>query len=173
MKLKRRCKCGCGNRANYGKKWIRGHNWYNHGLRYHKLYRVWLNMRIRCYNPNAPGYQYYGGRGIRVWIRWKGSFVSFYKWAMNNGWKEGLQIDRRDNDGNYHPDNCRFVTAKVNSNNKRKLQKNNKTGCPGIIFNKARNKYIAQPYINGKNTYLGYFNTIEESAEAVRQYKKK
>lgn len=60
------------------------------------------------------------GRGIIVCEIWKNDFLSFYTWCMNNNYSKGLQIDRIDNDGNYEPNNCRFVTAKINSSNKRK-----------------------------------------------------
>ena len=166
MQLRRRCKCGCGSITNYGKKWVSGHNSktntpilmtqsktgvknpnYKHGFRYHKLYNVWRNMKARCYNSNADRYQDYGGRGIRVFIRWRYSVKAFYNWSIKNGWEEGLEIDREDNDGNYHPNNCRFVTSKVNNNNqrKRKIAKNNTTGFKGVSFHKVTNKYQAYP----------------------------
>jgi hypothetical protein len=64
-----------------------------------------------------PKYHRYGGRGITICDEWKDSFIKFYEWVVTNGYKEGLQIDRIDNDGNYEPGNCRFVTARVNSHN--------------------------------------------------------
>ena len=177
MKLRRRCKCGCGKITSPGCKWVHGHNIraknnpkYKHGLRYHKLYTIWKNMKIRCHNQNSSDYWDYGGRGIRVCIRWKDNFVRFYNWAMANGWEEGLQIDRRDNDGNYHPDNCRFVTSKVNANNRR-MRKDNTSGYIGVYFYKGNNKYMANPYIDGKLKFLGYFNTAEEAAGAIEEYK--
>ena len=149
------------------------HPRYKHGLYNHKLYKVWQNMRRRCYYSKLINYQDYGGRGIRVSIRWKNNFVRFYKWAIKNGWQEGLQIDRINNDGNYHPNNCRFVTRKINMNNRRpeKLSKNNTTGYKGVYFHKASNKYRSIPYINGKLKHLGYFHTAKEAAQAIEAYK--
>lgn len=74
-------------------------------------------MRQRCYNPNNPRYYRYGGRGITICEEWK-NLNNFIEWALSNGWVEGLQIDRINNDGNYTPDNCRFVTNKQNSRNR-------------------------------------------------------
>ena len=187
-KLRRRCKCGCGGITSPGKKWISSHHskvnppkaWagitgkshprYKHGLSKHKLWQVWQGMKKRCYNSNCKAFPNYGSRGIRVCIKWKGNVKSFYNWAMANGWKEGLEIDRIDNDGNYHPDNCRFVTRKVNCNNQRKVRKNNTTGYKGVGFNKAANKYQVRVTINDKRKYLGLYNTIKEAAQAIKEY---
>lgn len=81
------------------------------------LYGVWQNMKDRCNNPNNFLYKRYGGRGIKVCNRWQKSFTEFYKWVTKNEHKIGLTIDRRDNDGNYCPGNCRFVTRKINKRN--------------------------------------------------------
>ena len=90
---------------------------------YPQLERCLVNIKQRCYNPNAQAYHNYGGRGITVCDEWtvKGSGTDlFILWALANGWQEGLQIDRINNDGNYCPENCRWVTHKENSNNCRK-----------------------------------------------------
>ena len=86
------------------------------------LYKKWLNMRQRCNNPKSTYYKYYGGRGIRVCDEWslrgKG-YKNFYAWAIENGYKKGLTLDRIDVNGNYEPNNCRWVTMKEQSINKR------------------------------------------------------
>ena len=78
-------------------------------------------MKSRCYNPKEEHYYRYGGRGITVCNEWLGEngFMNFVKWAKENGYKEGLSLDRIDNDGNYEPSNCRWVSYKVQNNNKR------------------------------------------------------
>ncbi len=91
-----------------------------HGLTNHLLYRCWLNMKQRCYDVNYSRYKDWGGRGIKVCFKWKDNFLNFYNWAINNGWQKELQIDRIDNDGNYCPRNCRFVTRSENCKNRRK-----------------------------------------------------
>lgn len=80
-------------------------------------------MKDRCYNKNCKQYNDYGGRGIKVCEEWKDDFMSFYNWAIDNGFSEELSIDRIDVDGNYCPDNCRWVTMKVQANNKRNNRK--------------------------------------------------
>jgi len=82
------------------------------------LYSTWVSFKHRCNNPNAQHYNRYGGRGITVCEEWKDDFQTFYDWAMKNGYRHGLTIDREDNDSGYSPENCRWVTQKVNNNNR-------------------------------------------------------
>lgn len=84
-----------------------------------RLYRIWKGMKSRCYNQNADHYDRYGGRGIVVCEEWKNDFVSFKLWAMYNGYQDDLTIDRIDNDGNYEPSNCRWVTMEQQGNNRK------------------------------------------------------
>ena len=82
-----------------------------------KLRQCWYDMRKRCENPKFHAFHRYGGRGIKVCDEWK-KYSAFFKWAKANGYREGLQIDRIDNDGDYCPSNCRFVGADSNKRNK-------------------------------------------------------
>jgi hypothetical protein len=85
----------------------------------HPLYTAWRNMNRRCDNPNTPQYKDWGGRGIAVCAAWKNDYLAFKEWALANGFQKGLCLDRIDNDGNYTPENCRWVTHKQNSRNMR------------------------------------------------------
>ena len=92
-----------------------------------RLYKIWKEMRYRCNNPQNKSFPRYGGRGIKVCEEWNDSFVPFYKWAISNGYKEDiaksgrnrLSIDCIDNDGDYSPENCRWVDDYIQSRNKR------------------------------------------------------
>lgn len=88
-----------------------------HNLRHEtKLYGVWASMKQRCYNPRNKKFKRYGSRNIKVCDEWL-EFEGFYKWAINNGYEDGLTLDRIDNDKNYYPENCRFTDAKTQANN--------------------------------------------------------
>jgi len=95
---------------------------YKTGLAIHgsrpSLYNSWCGMKARCLNPASPKYARYGGRGITVCDEWK-DITGFYAWAIEAGWKQGLSIDRIDTDGNYCPENCRWITMSENSRKKR------------------------------------------------------
>ncbi len=98
--------------------------WEKHGMCGTPEYNTWHSMKTRCYNKNVTYYKYYGGRGIKVCESWKNSFRAFYN-DMGNKPFPKAQIDRINNDGNYEPGNCRWVTPKQNSQNKSKIYKKN------------------------------------------------
>lgn len=129
-KVKWVCRCTCGNEfiayANHiqdGRKCQKcgRKSQANKVSKHHDyktpLYSVWLAMRQRCGNPNSKSYRRYGGRGISVCSEWK-EWNVFKEWALSNGYSLGLSIDRIDNDGNYEPNNCRWVTNEIQANNK-------------------------------------------------------
>lgn len=105
--------CGCWKNENAKKQMTK------HGLYQTSEYSVWEGIKQRCYNKNYKQYKDYGGRGIFVCDEWKDNPEAFCKWAKEHGHKKGLELDRIDNDGPYSPDNCRFVTRKVQALNKR------------------------------------------------------
>jgi hypothetical protein len=83
------------------------------------LYFIWIQMNKRCRSESHGQYLQYGGRGICVCEAWQSNFLSFYDWAIRTGWEKGLQVDRINNNKGYSPENCRIVTGKKNSNNRR------------------------------------------------------
>lgn len=89
-----------------------------HGLSKTRIYRIWRLMKRRCYNQNSENYHRYGGRGIKVCDEWRNSFMNFYNWSMSNGYNDNLTLDRKDNDADYMPSNCRWATFKDQENNR-------------------------------------------------------
>ena len=109
--------CGCIN-----------HQHTIHKLSKHPLYKLYYSIRLRCYSINSKSYKDYGGRGVTVCEEWLNDFVSFYNWAISNGWKKGLQIDKdikyKEKHGTstgiiYSPEYCCFVTKTINARNTR------------------------------------------------------
>jgi hypothetical protein len=97
-----------------------------HGLaargKIHPLYRVLKNIEARCNCSTASHYEYYGGRGISVCAEWANDPLSFVTWALANGWRKGLEVDRKESNGNYEPDNCRIVAHRENSQHTRRIK---------------------------------------------------
>lgn len=88
-----------------------------HGLSKTHIYLEWLYMRNRC-KPNTKNSKTYFERGITVCKEWQSDFLSFYKWAINNGYDDSLSLDRIDNDKGYYPENCRWITIEEQQSNK-------------------------------------------------------
>jgi hypothetical protein len=118
--------CGClkneiflDNITKHGKT-KRGHK--------NRLHNIWKLMRQRCSNPNASKYEIYGGKGIKVCDEWQ-VYINFHNWAIANGYKDNLTLDRIENDGDYCPENCRWATYKEQNLN---TSSNNKITFRGI-----------------------------------------
>ncbi len=120
------CRCGCGKEAVVSGGSLRSSHSRGcrscakttHGGTGTGLHSVWNGLRRRCHDKNCHNYKNYGGRGIMVCPEWN-AFGAFRDWALANGYKPSLQIDRINNDGNYDPSNCRFATSKQQNRNRR------------------------------------------------------
>ncbi|MBO4622408.1 MAG: AP2 domain-containing protein [Bacilli bacterium] len=137
-----------------------------------RLYSIWHDMKTRCYNPKHSSYKNYGERGIIICNEWKNNFTNFYNWAINNGYKEDLTIDRIDVNGNYEPSNCRWATY-TQQNINRRMTKLNTSGYSGIRYittGKRRKRWLARIVINYKEVALGHYKTQKEALEARNKY---
>lgn len=124
-----------------------------------RIHHAWQNIRERCFNPSNKNYQWYGARGISICEEWK-HFKAFYEWAIKNGYSDELTIDRIDSDGNYEPMNCRWVSTKDQSRNKRN---NHYLECNGrrmVITDWAKEIGISAQALH-ERIYIGGWNVEE------------
>lgn len=124
------CKCDCGEYKTVSTKLLRRGTTRScgclrkemeveanttHGDTNSRLYKTWCNMKSRCTNQKSTDYKYYGAKGVKVCEEWLNSYEAFRDWALANGYKEGLTIDRINSEDNYKPINCRWITLSKNS----------------------------------------------------------
>lgn len=182
--------CGCHRRA---KTMEMVQKTVTHGLSRHPLYRIWINMNLRCYDKKAINYPRYGGIGVVVCDEWRNDFKAFYDWAIANGWQKRLCIDK-DIKGNgllYSPEYCLVVTYKQNAN---KMKSNvvvqfegvtytaselgEKLGIRGsVILDRIKNGYPMEQVVNTKmfpnrhkikcTTTGKEFNSVTEAAQVM------
>lgn len=173
------CTCSCGGKAKVSMSHLRtGHTTscgcltiekpprFRHGYSGSPLYKIWVQMWDRCSNPNNASYPKYGAKGVEVCAEWADSKV-FIEWALTNGYKKGLSIDRKNAYGHYHPDNCRWVNDAVQAINKR-ISVKNTSGFVGVA--KKQDKWSARVTVGGKRVNIGVFNTPDEANTARLAY---
>lgn len=183
------CRCDCGSVINvrgrhlrYGKVKSCGclekenrerlcQDRITHGESKTRLYRTWNGMNERCNNPNNSRYASYGGRGITVCDEWK-KYESFRDWSVNNGYEDGLSIDRIDNDKGYCPENCRWITLTQQANNKRTNTVFNDDGVNKTIAELSKEYHIPYDTLFAR---LKYYHWSFEKAitQGVRNVGKK
>lgn len=135
-----------------------------------RLYKIFAGMKTRCYNKNRDDYKHYGKKGIKICDEWLSDFMAFYSWALNNGYKDDLTIDRKDVNGDYNSNNCRWVDKKTQSRNTSKLYSHNTSGYRGVCWDKNYNKWCTRISIDGKQIILGYFDSAINGAKVRDKY---
>lgn len=155
--------CGC------YKSWKNGKSCFIDHRSKKRLYRLFHDMKKRCYNKNNSHYKYYGGKGIKICQEWLEDFLKFEEWALNNGYEPHLTIDRKHNDKDYTPDNCRWVTKQIQAIN-RGMFKKNTSGYRGVSrAETVKEGWRASIRSNGKLYQLGTYSTKELAAEAYNK----
>lgn len=135
----------------------------------HKLYRIWADTKFKVTaGPESSHYTSYGSKGITVCTEWADNYDIFFEWAII-GYKEGLSIDRIDNDGNYEPTNCRWTTKAVQSANQRQLSRSNTTGYRGI-HKTTTGRFTACARYENIVYSIGVYNTSLEAAKAYDSF---
>lgn len=142
--------CGCFNREVLSERSC------THHLSESRLYETWSGMKKRCYNANSKSFPAYGGRGIGVCNEWKDDFRTFYDWAMSNGYADDLTIDRIDVNGNYSPENCRWVDKLTQANNCRTNHYLTFNGKTQSIAEWARELGVSDSLIRQRLLKLGW-----------------
>lgn len=128
-----------------------------HNLCRHPLHSAWGAMKQRCLNPNHPSWEYYGGRGVKIYEEWINDFKSFYDWAISAGWEKGLQLDK-DIKGDgflYSPNTCCFVTKRQNSQKTRKVRYIMVNGVETSLYDLSI-KFGLKRYVIIKRLKLGW-----------------
>lgn len=127
------------------------------------LYATWSNMKQRCYNPNHPGYAESGAKGIRVCGKWLDDYAAF---ALDMGARPlGMALERRDDEGDYTPENCLWVLSGSQAV-KPHHRATNTSGTTGVAWSKRNKKWQAQITIDRRRVHLGYFDEKRDAAYA-------
>jgi hypothetical protein len=126
-----------------------------------RLHNIWTHMRNRCSNPDDPAFARYGGRGISVCEEWQRSYIAFRDWARENGYASHLTIDRVDNDGPYHPSNCKWSTYAEQNRNTRRNRPIEYQGKKWLVCDLAAAYGLPQDIV--KNRVFRYGWNIEKA----------
>ena len=154
--------CGCLQRETVRNV---GQSNKKHGMFGTRIYMIWADMKKRCFDKQDRAYKHYGARGITVCKEWH-NFETFHTWAKNSGYTDDLTLDRKDVNGDYTPDNCKWSTWKEQQNNRRSSR---------MITYNGETKTVSQwstitgiPY----NTLIARINTLNWDIEKALTTKK-
>lgn len=175
------CECGCigivrGTKLNCGRSKSCGclqkertmEMFTKHGFSKHPLYPVYWEARHRCESPTNKDFPNYGGRGIKFCENWKQDPNTFFEWVNCNGYKPGLQLDRKDNNGDYCPENCHFVSPKENARNRRTTTRV-EDGTPLLdVYDRAVVKCVSRSTFANRVRRLGW--SVEKALTTPSRY---
>lgn len=133
-----------------------------------KLYHVWDSMYQRCLNPKASGYPKYGAKGITLYDEWKDAY-KFMGWALLNGFRDGLTIERVDFTLGYCPENCKWIPLEYQAQNRGKSTRNT-SGFVGVTWHNNKSCWIARVTVKGKRKEIGTFQSALEAHKARGKY---
>lgn len=137
-----------------------------HGKSKTRLYAIRNGIITRTENKNHGSYKKYGANGISMCDEWRNNPNDFIDWALSNGYADDLTIDRKNNDGNYEPSNCRWVNKSIQSQNRKILMATNKSGYKGVCFANKRKKWCASITVRRKHKIIGYYDDPKQAAMA-------
>jgi len=135
-----------------------------HGETRTRLYNIWATLKRRALSSKVANYE-----NISMCQEWN-NYEVFKEWALVNGYKDSLSIDRIDNEGNYEPSNCRWANQTTQTRNTRIIYKHNTSGYRGVSFHKVTGKWSAGLSIKRKRKHIGLYNTKIEAAKAYNDY---
>jgi hypothetical protein len=180
-----KCKCDCGNIYTDKYSTVKWHQigscgctpkGEKHGYARNPLYSVWREMNRRCFNENCCNYHKYGALGISVCEEWRrdcdggnNGFMNFCNWALNNNYKKGLTLDRKNQFQDYSPDNCRWVSYTI-QNTHLTISVNNQSGYMGVQWSKRDQIWIARIRVNGEQLVIGYYHNKKDAVDARNNY---
>lgn len=175
------CKCECGNYTTINSNLLKSKKIIScgcykrkrtseifsiHNLAKTKLYFIWEGLKQRCLNPKNKAFRFYGARGITVCNEWQEDFCLFQKWALNNGYKEGLSIERINVNGNYEPENCKWIPTSEQYLNTRKIQFIEYNGEINTI------NYFSNKYNISHSTFRRHLKKGETPEQIIEKHKK-
>lgn len=176
------CKCKCGNYTIVNSNSLKCNNVLScgcykrkrtsevrskHHLTNSKLHKIWTGIKQRCFNRNNKSYKFYGERNIKMCKEWNDDFCKFMEWAINNGYKDGLSIERINVNGNYEPSNCKWIPRNEQYLNTRKVQI--------IEYNGEKNtiNYFSNKYDIAHSTFRRYLKQGMKIEEIIKLKRRK
>jgi len=148
-----------------------------HGYTKTRLYNIWRCMKQRCYYPLSESFKNYGGIGVTVCDEWRNDFYSFKKWALNNGYEDGLSIDKdilchklNISPKIYSPNTCIWTTRDIQSQSTRRIHSDNTSGYRGVCYDKSKKRWMSSIMVKNKSIFIGRYKCVLQGAYSYDKY---